>query len=85
MIHVLRVALALLVALSLHEAVGAEMFWGSLFVAAGAVYLLRVPFIWIPLGLMVIGGLLTAPFLFLMLVVGFGMALQVLPKFLKGG
>ena len=78
MAHILRIAGILLGVLFLYGAVGSEMFLGSLMVAVGLIYLSWVPFIWIPLGLMILGGLLKEPFLFPALVIGFGYSFQLI-------
>jgi len=64
----------------LYASVGSSLFWGSFLVAAGLTYLTWVPFIWIPLGLMIIGGLLSEPFLFTFLVIAFGCAFEIAKK-----
>ena len=76
MAHFLRISIISLLVWLIYGSVGAEMFWGSLMVAGGLIYLAWVPFIWIPLGLMIIGGLLSEPFLFTGLVIGFGYLFQ---------
>ena len=67
-----------LAACGVYSIVGAELFWGSLLVAVGVTYLSRSPFIWILLGLMTIGGLLTEPIVFTVLVIGFGCSFQMI-------
>ena len=67
-----------LAACCVYSVVGAELFWGSLLVAVGVTYLSRIPFIGILLGLMTIGGLLTEPIVFIVLVIGFGCSFQMI-------